>query len=106
MFDKVNKDKDCIPYGTDVYKDILVDSTDVKIRINIAKEGYGLDKLIYDKDFRVRLAVAKNCYKIDTLMDDKNLIVHLYAIYCRYGLFMLIFVAIAEFFSSSTNNNF
>ena len=48
--------KNFIPYGTDPEKDKMVKSDDGEDRLEMAKEGYGLDVLINDEDYDVREA--------------------------------------------------
>ena len=48
----------------------LVNSENWRIRLEVAKQGYGLDKLIDDKDYEIRLEVVKHRYGLDKLVDD------------------------------------
>ena len=45
-------------YGSNLEMDKLVDSSKYEDRISAAKQGYGLDKLVWDENEFVRLAVA------------------------------------------------
>ena len=48
------------------------DDEDYVVRAEVAKQGYGLDKLIKDKDYRVRNRVAMQGYGLDKLANDKD----------------------------------
>ena len=52
--------------------DKLVNDEDWRVRIKVAKHGYGLDKLINDKHESVRLEVVRHGYGLDKLVNDKN----------------------------------
>ena len=57
-------------YGFDPVKDAIVDSVDESKRLEIAKTGYGIDKLVNDSSWRVRKVVASFGYGIQRLKDD------------------------------------
>ena len=42
------------------------------IRCEVARQGFGLDKLINDKDWRVRCEVARQGYGLDILINDED----------------------------------
>ncbi len=42
-----------------MYLDILIDNEDENLVIELAKHGYGLDKLVYDSFSSVRIKVAE-----------------------------------------------
>ena len=50
----------------------LVNSENWRIRLEVAKQGYGLDKLIDDEDYEIRLEVVKHRYGLDKLVDDED----------------------------------
>lgn len=50
------------------------------LRVEAAKQGHGLEKLVYDPDWIVRMAVAEQGYGLDKLIHDKNEIVIKYCI--------------------------
>ena len=50
----------------------MINSSDCVDRLEVAKQGYGLDKLIDDKDPFVRASVAKQGYGLDILRNDEN----------------------------------
>ena len=52
--------------------DILVNDIDWVIRLEVAKQGYGLDKLINDEHWFVREEVARQGYCLDILINDKD----------------------------------
>ena len=49
----------------------LVNDGDCRIRLEVARQGYGLDKLVNDKDWCVRLEVAKQGYGLDKLVNEE-----------------------------------
>ena len=51
--------------------DVLVND-DWHVRKEVAKQGYGLDKLVNDEDEDVRKEVAKHGYGLDKLINDKD----------------------------------
>ena len=63
---------DDLEYGTFPDLDEMVDSDDVKDRIRIASQGYGLDKLKDDADPRVRAEVAKHGYFRSQFIKDPS----------------------------------
>ena len=67
----VKNTKNFTPYGTDSEKDKMVRSNYWGDRLEMAKEGYGLNLLINDEDWRVRRAVARQGYGLDILINDK-----------------------------------
>lgn len=52
-------------YGSNIELDVLVDSDDWEVRQKVARQGYGLNKLINDEDYDVRDAAlwTKREYK-------------------------------------------
>lgn len=52
--------------------DTLSNSSDYRIRRNVANIGLCLSKLIYDKNYTVRIAVADNNYKLHILKNDRD----------------------------------
>ena len=52
--------------------DKLINDEDWCVRYEIAKQGYGLDKLINDKNWRVRCEVAKQGHGLDILINDED----------------------------------
>ena len=42
------------------------------VKLEVANQGYGLDKLINDEDPNVRAAVAKQGYGLDILINDES----------------------------------
>ena len=42
------------------------------VRAAVAKQGYGLDKLIHDKEELVRMEVANQGYNLETLVNDES----------------------------------
>ena len=72
--DEIYIDSNCefTPYGTDPEKDEMVKSNDYRDRLEMAKEGYGLDALINDKDEDVRAAIAEQGYSLNVLIKDEN----------------------------------
>ena len=50
----------------------LVNDKDWIIRIEVAIQGYGLDKLIDDINYKVRLEVARQGYGLDKLINDED----------------------------------
>ena len=59
--------------------DILVNDKDCDVRLEIAIQGYCLDKLVNDKDEDVRYEVAKHGYGLDILVNDEDIDVRLEA---------------------------
>ena len=49
----------------------LVKDEDYFVRVEVAKQGYGLDILVRDKDYSVRWEVARHSYGLDVLVNDK-----------------------------------
>ena len=60
------------PYGTNPKKDKMVKSDDWEARLEMAKEGYGLDVLVNDINWVVRETVAKQGYGLNVLINDEN----------------------------------
>ena len=52
------------------YPDVFVNDPDTKVRIEVAKQGYGLNKLIDDPSLFVRCEVAKQGYGLDKLINE------------------------------------
>ena len=59
------------PYGTNPEKNKMVKSYYPKDRLEMAKEGYGLNLLINDEDWAIRRAVVRQGYGLDILINDK-----------------------------------
>lgn len=59
-------------YGYDEKKDAKIIFGDWYDKVELAEQGYALDKLIFDKDWSVRKAVAKQRYGLDILINDPN----------------------------------
>lgn len=76
-------------YFKENYK-MLCKSKNEHVRIAVAKQGYGLDKLICDKNFRVRTEVAKQGYGLDILVYDEDPCVRYIVAERGYGLDVLI----------------
>ena len=49
------------------------------VRIEVAKQGYGLETLINDPEWEVRTAVALQGYGLDKLINDPDLSVRIAA---------------------------
>ena len=75
MYIHTAPDRKFIPYGTDSEKDKMVKSDNWRDRLEMAKQGYGLEVLINDEDWSVRTAVARQGYGLDVLINDENLYV-------------------------------
>ncbi len=60
------------PYGTNPELDKEVDCYNRDVRIAVAEQGYGFDKLINDEDKWVRKMVAEQGYGFDILINDKD----------------------------------
>ena len=54
---------------------MMVKSDNWRDRLEMAKQGYGLEVLINDEDWSVRTAVARQGYGLDVLINDENLYV-------------------------------
>ena len=64
-----------IPYGTDPELDEIIDKKGINfisIKVAIAEQGYGLDRLIDDPYEDVREAVAKQGYGLERLIHDTS----------------------------------
>lgn len=68
----------------------LCESENANIRIAVAEQGYGLDKLINDEVWAVRYAVAEQGYGLDRLISDKSNEVRTAVARQGYGLDKLI----------------
>lgn len=51
---------------------VLIDDGDWYVRKAVARQGYGLEKLVNDRSPNVRVEVTKQGYGLDKLVDDKN----------------------------------
>ena len=71
--------------------DKLVNDEDWYVRCEIVKQGYGLDKLVNDEDWRVRLEVVKQGYGLDKLVNDEDWRVRREVARQGYGLIRLSF---------------
>jgi hypothetical protein len=49
----------------------LIDDKKWQVRCEVARQGYGLERLIDDKNWFVRREVARQGYRLDKLIDDK-----------------------------------
>ena len=78
------------PYGTDPKLDKIVDANYWGMRIEAARDGYGLDKLINDPDTLVRQTVAHQGYGLDILINDESWWVRAEVAMQGYGLDILI----------------
>lgn len=72
FFVRINKFPKRNMYGSKQDKDTTIIFGNWKDRVGIAKQGYGLDKLVHDKDPRVRIAVAKQGYKLDYMLEKET----------------------------------
>ena len=70
--------------------EILVKDEDWWVRRAVAEQGYGLNILINDKDFRVRVAVASQGYGLEILVKDEDWWVRRAVAQQGYGLDILI----------------
>lgn len=61
-----------IPYGYNKAIDSYIGINNVTVSCEIAKENYGLDKLIYCKYYEVRKIIAEKGYGLDILINDDN----------------------------------
>lgn len=43
-----------------------------QVRLEVARQGYGLDKLVNDKSWVVRAVVVQQGYSLDTLIHDSS----------------------------------
>ena len=68
--DSIMKEK--MMYGSDPQLDKKVDSPSEKVRMKIARQGYGLDKLVHDPSEQVRIEVAIHKFGLDILKDDPD----------------------------------
>ena len=69
----------------------LVNDEDCDVRLEVAKQGYGLDILINDKDWKVRMEVARQGYCLDILINDEDWNVRLEVARQGYKLIKLSF---------------
>lgn len=70
--------------------DEIISNGSVLEKKEIAKQGYGLDKLIDDKHWEVRFAVAEQGYGLDKLVNDEHLAVRIVVAKQGYGLDKLV----------------
>ena len=70
--------------------DIPINDGNWRVRVAVAKQGYGLDILINDKDPEVRVAVAQQGYGLDKLINDSHCWVRVTVAQQGYGLDILI----------------
>ena len=59
-------------YGSNLKLDTQINYGDYRVRVEVARQGYGLEKLINDKDYDVRIAVAEQGYGLDKLVNDES----------------------------------
>ena len=78
------------PYGTNPEKNKMVKSYYPKDRLEMAKEGYGLNLLINDEDWAIRRAVVRQGYGLDILINDEDCDVRIAVVNQGYGLDVLI----------------
>ena len=78
------------PYGTNPELDEEVNSDNNEICRKVAKQGYGLDKLINDEDCLIRFFVANQGYGLDKLVNDRDSGVRCVVAYQGYGLDKLV----------------
>lgn len=71
--------------------DKLLHDEDCYVREAVAKQGYGLDVLVYDEKWQVRSAVAEQGYGLDILIRDANWIVREAVAKQGYGLGALVY---------------
>ena len=71
-FAENHKNMEKMMYGTDPQMDKKVDSPSETVRMEAAREGYGLDKLVHDPSVQVRIEVAIQKYGLDILKDDPD----------------------------------
>ena len=93
--DEIYITPDCkfMPYGIDPEKDKMIKNNiwgDWGDRLEMVKEGYGLNVLINDEVYYVREAVAKQGYGLDILIEDKDWRVRAAVAEQGYGLDILI----------------
>ena len=77
-------------YGSNLNLDLQILYGDWSVRIAVAKQGYGLDKLVNDYHWLVRKAVAEQGYGLDKLINDKDSIIREAVAQQGYGLDKLI----------------
>ncbi|MBQ4031515.1 MAG: hypothetical protein II625_07145 [Bacilli bacterium] len=79
-------------YGLDVVFNFVqhYNSVGNGVKLYIAKQGYGLDKLVNDENYEVRIAVAEQGYGLDILINDKYISVRMAVAEQGYGLDKLI----------------
>ena len=65
-------------------------SNDVNERFKMAKQGFLLDKFVYDGFYKIRKAVAEQGYGLDKLVNDENSDVRQVVAEQGYGLDKLI----------------
>ncbi len=68
----------------------LINDEDWRVRVAVARKGFGLDKLVTDKEYWVRSAVAQQGYGLDQLIDDKDWQVRVAVARQGYGLDKLV----------------
>ena len=73
-----------------LYLDTFIDDTDEYIRAEVAKTGYGSDKLVTDKSKIVRQTLAKYEFELDKLVDDIEWEVRAMVAMRGYGLDKLV----------------
>ena len=69
----------------------LVNDEDWFVRLEVAKQGYGLDKLVNDEDWYVRCEIVKQGYGLDKLVNDEDWRVRREVARQGYGLIRLSF---------------
>ena len=72
FFVRINKFPKRNMYGSKQDKDITIIFGNWKDRVGIAKQGYGLDKLVHDENPYVRMAVAKAGYRLDYMVEKET----------------------------------
>ena len=77
-------------YGSNLKLDTQINYGDYHVRVEVARQGYGLEKLINDKDYDVSIAVAEQCYGLDKLVNDESFWVREAVAEQGYGLDKLV----------------
>ena len=72
MYIHTAPDRKFIPYGTNPEKDKMVESNYWGDRLEMVKEGYGLDVLINDENKWVRATVARQGCGLNILINDEH----------------------------------
>lgn len=73
-------------YDTDANLDDTIDNGDISAKIDLAKQGYGLDKLINEKSEYILAEIAKHGYGLDKLSNVDSIRVKREIIKHKYRL--------------------